>query len=181
MNKIIVPELIKEATKALSHYPELEKVSIEFKFNKINVLSYMLAQPKIKSLWKKKAKREYQILIRRKFFVENPKFENGRIPHDVLVGWLGHELGHIMDYKDRNSLNLIWFGIRYHFFPFFLMKAEITADYNAVKAGLIDELVVSKEFGRNPEFFSQTYIDKLNQLYPSVETVKRWARELEKS
>ncbi len=139
----------------------------------------MLAQPKPYSLLLRRNKREYQILINRRFFLFNKQFTNGRIPFDILTGWLGHELGHIMDYKDRNSINLIWFGIRYHFFNSFLKKAEVTADFNAVKAGMIDYLVVSKEFGRNPKYFPPSYIAKLIRLYPSVSLVKQWARKIE--
>lgn len=174
MNKIYPPELKDEVKRALSFYPVLKDVHIEFRFNKIEVQSYMLAQPIFKTLWRRKSKRKYQILIRRKYFIDNPQFENRRIPFTVLVGWLGHELGHIVDYKDRSSLNLVWFGFKYQFFNSFLKQAEIAADMNAVKAGMIHELVISKEFGRNSDYFSQSYIDKLNTLYPSVETVKGW-------
>lgn len=106
-------------------------------------------------------------------------FKNGRILSEVIVGWLGHELGHVLDYKNRNSINLMYFGFMYYFSKRFLMKAEITADRNAVEHGLINELVVSKKFGRNPKYFQRRYIDKLNALYPSVETVLSWADELE--
>jgi hypothetical protein len=63
----------------------------------------------------------------------------------------------------------------YYFSTSFLKKAEITADKNAAEHGLIAELVVSKEFGRDPKYFSMSYVNKLNGLYPSVEDVKEWA------
>lgn len=83
-----------------------------------------------------------------------------------------------MDYKDRSSWNLTWFGFWYYFSKKFLMQAEITADYNAVKQGLIRELVISKEFGRNPAYFPKSYVEKLEGLYPSVEDVKKWSEKL---
>lgn len=177
-NKTYPEELKEEISKALSHYPELKNVTIHFRYNDFSAKSYMLAQPVVKTLLRSKEKREYQILMRKDFWVENEQFENGRIPSVVMVGWLGHELGHIMDYKDRSSLNLAFFGFKYQFFNSFLKKAEITADYNAVKAGLAQELVISKEFGRNPKYFPADYIAKLQDLYPTVNLVKQWANEL---
>ncbi len=178
-NKVYPGKLKSEVEKALSFYPELKNVAIEFKWGVFTQHSFMLAQPKVITMLRNKEDREYQIIMRKKFFLKNKRVPNRRIPSDVLVGWLGHELGHIMDYKPRTNWNLAWFGIRYYFDKSFLKKAEITADYNAVKHGLIKELLVSKEFGRNPMFFPWKYINKLNTLYPSVEQVKKWAEEVE--
>jgi hypothetical protein len=47
--------------------------------------------------------------------MDNPKFPGGRVPYNVIVGWLAHELGHVLDYKDRSSINLMWFGVMYYF------------------------------------------------------------------
>mgnify|MGYP006945861185 FL=1 len=132
-------------------------------------------ESKIPSLFRKKEKRAYQIIMRKDFFLKNRQFANGRIPSEVKIGWLGHELGHVLDYKDRNSLNLVWFGIMYYFSKSFLKKAEITADRNTVEHGMIKELVTSKEFGRDPKYFPMSYVNKLNGLYPSVADVKEWA------
>ncbi len=164
-----------EVEAALAYYPELADTKIHFRWGVFTQHSFMLAQPKIPSLLRKKEKRAYQIIMRKDFFLKNRQFANGRIPSDVMIGWLGHELGHVVDYKDRNSLNLIWFGIMYYFSTSFLKKAEITADKNAVEHGMIKELVVSKEFGRDPKYFPMSYVNKLNGLYPSVEDVKEWA------
>lgn len=175
-NKQYPSEIKNEVEKALSYYPELADTKIHFRWGVFTQHSFMLAQPKIPTLLRPKEKRAYQIIMRKKFFLKNRQFANGRIPSEVMVGWLGHELGHVLDYKDRNSLNLIWFGIMYYCSKSFLIKAEITADKNASRHGLIDELVVSKEFGRDPKYFPMSYVNKLNGLYPSVEDVKEWAR-----
>lgn len=169
-------ELEDEIKKALSFFPQLKNYSILFRFRIIERKSYMLAQPQIKSLWRHRSKRKYQIIISKNYFTKNPNFEDGRVPSDVVIGWIGHELGHILDYIDRSSLSLMWFGFKYYYFESFIREAEITADHNAVKAGLIKYLVISKEFARNPLYFKQDYIDKLNSLYPSVADVKEWDR-----
>jgi len=173
-NKKYPSEIKKEVESALSFYPDLEDVSIHFRWGIFTQHSFMLAQPVISTLFREKSKRKYQIIMRKRFFLKNKQFPHGRIPSDVMIGWLGHELGHVADYKDRTSWNLAWFGVFYYFSKRFLMKAEIAADRNAVKRGLIRELVVSKEFGRNPKYFPRYYIKKLNSLYPSVEDVEGW-------
>lgn len=173
-NKNYPGELKNEVEKALEYFPALAKTSIHFRWGYFTQHSFMLAQPKIPSLLRPKQKREYQIIIRKKFFLKNRHFANGRIPSQVMVGWLGHELGHLIDYKDRSSWNLIWFGIRYYFSTSFLIKAEISADQNAVDAGLTNELILSKEFGRNSRFFPTSYVRKLVALYPSIDQVIEW-------
>jgi hypothetical protein len=170
-------ELKTEVEQALSYYPELLDTKISFVWGRFARRSFMLAQPVVSTMLKHKSKRKYRIIMKKRFFLKNRQFPNGKIPSDVIVGWLGHELGHVMDYKDRSSWNLAWFGFFYYFSIPFLKKAEITADRNAVKHGLLYNLVVSKEFGRNPKYFPQSYINKLNRLYPSVELVKEWDRE----
>lgn len=110
MSKII-PNIIKEnVNKALSFYPELSDISIAFKIKKNIKKSTMQAQPKWNFLWKKRKKKSYIILISNKFKIENQEFNTLDIPSDVFIGWIGHELGHIMDYENRSKLNLIFFA-----------------------------------------------------------------------
>lgn len=177
---ILTPELQSEILKALSFYPELKNYGIRFQYRKISQKSFMLAQPMFRTLLFPRRYRKYKIIINKAYFTQNKKLYKGKVPSDIVIGWIGHELGHIMDYIHRSSFNLIWFGFKYSTDPKFVMKAEIAADKNAVKAGLIDYLVISKEFGRNPAYFEQAYIDKLNSLYPSVATVKQWDIEFKK-
>lgn len=175
-NYVYPRELKVEVERALTYYPDLKNVKIQFRWGVFTQHSFMLAQPKIHTLLRKKEKRAYQIIMRKKFFLKNSQFPNERVPSNVMVGWLGHELGHILDYKDRSSLNLVYFGLMYYFSKSFLKKAEITADKNAAEHGLIDELVESKLFGRDTTYFPKSYVDKLNWLYPRVNDVKKWAK-----
>lgn len=174
-------EIKAEAQEALSYFPELANVHIRFEYSRISVQSFMLAQPVVNWRFWHRGSRQYRIKIKKSLVVNNPNFSDKYPRRDVLVGWLGHELGHIVDYYPRRSLNLIWFGIRYHFFPSFLKKAEITADRNTVKAGLTRQLILSKQFGREASIFPKSYIKKLNRLYPSIEAVRRWDEEERKA
>jgi hypothetical protein len=175
--KKVYPKIIEaEVQKALSHYPELDHLEIHFRFKKIRRESFMLAQPYAESLLKRGRKRAYQIIINEEFFTKNPAYDDGKIPFNVIVGWLGHELGHIKDYTSRSGVNLFSFGLMYISFNNFIRKAEIAADKYCVEAGLGDELLESKTFSRNPQLFTKSYIRKLQNVYPSIQQVKVWVQ-----
>ena len=108
----LIPDSIKaEAETAFTFFPLLKDNLIELRFKKKIKKSTMLAQPKIGSFFKSRNNRQYLILISETFKISNKKFMTKDIPSDILIGWIGHELGHIMDYQTRSKLNLIWFGI----------------------------------------------------------------------
>ncbi len=63
----------------------------------------MQAQPRFTSFFRAKKHREYIILISRKIQIEGEKFTMEDIPSDVKVGWIGHELGHVIDYRSTHE------------------------------------------------------------------------------
>ena len=168
LNKII-PEEIRETTLlALSHFPELLDVAIDFQFHENINGSVMQAQPKIGSLlFNNKSNRSYRIKISRYLNLYDEKLPIEELPGDVLLGWLGHELGHIMDYLNRSSLNLISFGVQYLSSKKFVTKAEVTADRFSVAKGLGDAIIVTKDFVLNHEGIPTDYQNKIRSLYLS--------------
>lgn len=177
-NKYMPEKLKKEIEFSLSFFPELKDYTIYFVSNSIRSRSFMLAQPKISTLLRNKTKREYVIKMKPDFFDNNPKFEDGKLPFNVFVGWMVHELGHILDYLPRNSINLMWFGIMYYFNKNFIRRAESTADKNAVERGLANYLLITKNFVRDSEYFSQEYINKLDSYYQSPKQIKEMVSKL---
>src|SRR5690606_31712462 len=127
-----------EIIKALSFYPELKNYGIHFRFRIIERKSFMLAQPRLRTMILPRQWRQFEVIISKTYFTKNPHFEDGRVPSDIVVGWIGHELGHISDYLDRSSVNLALFGFKYYYYNSFIKKAEIAADSFAVYAGLIN-------------------------------------------
>ena len=111
-----IPEIIrKEAITALRYFPELKDTEIRFQFKKDIKKSTMQAQPTWASFFKGKKGRGYIILISKKIKIDQEAFTIEDIPSDVITGWLGHELGHVMDYRNRSSLGMVFFGIKYLF------------------------------------------------------------------
>lgn len=168
----IVPDIIwREAYVALSHYPELKNTPIEIRFKDGIKKSFMQAQPKFSGLFKNRKNRSYFIFINEKFKIEDEIFDVSTVPSDVLIGWIGHELGHIMDYRDRSALDLVWFGIRYITSKNYIRDAERAADTYAVNHGLGENIIATKDFILNHSKLSKTYKDRIKNLYLSQEEI----------
>ena len=174
----IIPDSIKdEAEIALSFYPELKEVPITFKFKKNIKKSTMQAQPVFGSLFKKKKKRKYVVLISEQFKISDTTYQTKDIPSDIMIGWLGHELGHIMDYRNRSSLGLLWFGINYFFSKTYIKKAERDADTYAVNNGMEKYILKTKDFILNQAEIPQKYKDRIKALYLSPEEIMHLVAE----
>lgn len=170
-NKIVPDTIWREAYIALSHYPELKDTPIEFRFKKNIKKSFMQAQPKLSGLFKKRGDRSYLIFINEKFKIEDEIFDITSVPSEVLIGWLGHELGHIMDYRDRKGIELMWFGIKYITSKNYIREAERAADTYAVNHGLGNNIIATKNFIINHSKLSESYKDRIQDLYLSPEEI----------
>jgi len=167
-----IPDILAQEIKvALSYYPELAETPIAFRFKKDIKKSTMQAQPAFSSLLNPRAKRKYFVFISEKIQIETESFKITDIPSDVLIGWIGHELGHIMDYKNRSSLGLVWFGLKYLYFPKFIREAERAADTFAVSHGMGKYILVTKDFILNHAHISAKYKARIKRLYLSPEEI----------
>ncbi|AZQ43842.1 hypothetical protein [Nonlabens ponticola] len=170
--KLIAPQSIQnEAEQALSYYPELQDTEVEFKFNDMVRKNFMQAQPKWKSLFTSRKNRAYIILISKKFQVEDKFFTIDEIPDDVLVGWLGHELGHVMDYRSRSTIGMIFFGLKYLYSKAHIKEVERAADDYAVKHGMGNYILKTKNFILNHTSLSDKYKNHMRQFYLSPEEI----------
>ena len=178
-NKIIPNNILDEAKVALSYYPELEDVEIEFKYKRGIKKSFMQAQPKIANLFKGKKDRSYYVLMSSKFLIQDEEFSINEIPYEVLIGWLGHELGHIMDYRDKSAVQLVKFGTRYLTSDDFIRKAERTADTYAINSGMGNYIFSTKDFILNHSNLSDSYKRRKARLYLSPAEILAMVNNLE--
>ncbi len=123
-NKTIPEEMQEVILTALSFYPDLANTHIKFIYKEEIRKSVMQAQPKVSTLFRPKSKRIYIVKISRYLKLDKEKLDISTLPFEVLVGWIGHELGHIMDYKDRSGMAMMGFGAKYWMSEKFLKKAE---------------------------------------------------------
>ena len=168
----IIPNVIKNEIKmALSYYTELKNTQIKFKFKKNIKKSTMQARPSFGSFFRSKKNRRYMILISETFKISNKKFLTKNIPSDILIGWIGHELGHIMDYQGRSKLNLINFGVKYLFSESHIVEAERAADTFAVNHGMGDYILKTKDFILNHADINEKYVKRIKRFYLSPEEI----------
>ncbi len=177
MHKTIPPELEEVILTALSFYPELANTRIEFIYHENIRKSVMQAQPKVLSLLRGKKKRVYKVKISRYLKLNDDQLDITTLPFEVLVGWIGHELGHIMDYKDRSGLAMVGFGAKYWLSVKFLKGAERRADLFALEHGLGDRIMSTKNFVLNHEHIPVLYKKRLKRLYMSPEEFTRLLSE----
>jgi hypothetical protein len=167
----IPAEIRKVTLKALSFYPQLKDVRIEFVFNENIRKSVMQAQPKFVTMFGSRKSRTYIIKISRCFNFKGRSTPIQDLPEDVLIGWIGHELGHIMDYLKRSNWSLILFGIGYFTSKSFIISAERVADTYAVNHGLGKYILATKDFILHQAGMSEKYIRKIQRLYLPPEEI----------
>ena len=178
-NKIIPAQIEKEAKKALSYYPELKDIEIEFRYKDEIKKSFMQAQPKFSNLFKGKNSRSYYVFMSRKLSLEGDEFSMDEVPPDVIIGWLGHELGHIMDYREKSAVGLMIFGMRYVTSSRYIKEAERAADTYAVNHGMGEYILKTKNFILNNSDLSEAYKKRIARLYLSPEEIVVLVNKLE--
>lgn len=176
-NKQIPSVIETEILKALSFYPELQKTCIRFVFKQNIKKSVMQAQPDIPALLR--GNRAYNINISALFKLTTTAIPIHQIPKDIMIGWIGHELGHVMDYENRSIWGIIRFGAGYVFSPAFVRQAERVADIYAVEHGLGWYILQTKNFILNHADLSKKYKDKIARLYLSPDDIVEQVRLLE--
>ncbi len=169
--KTIPPEIREVTLKALSFYPALKNVKIDFVFNENLRKSLMQAQPRVRSMYGSRKRRSYLIKIHRCFSMNGKKVPVHRLPENVLVGWIGHELGHIMDYLRKNNWSMMLFGIGYYTSKSFIITAERAADTYALDHKLGDYILATKEFILTMGGISKSHIRRIKKLYLSPEEI----------
>jgi len=179
VNKTIPKVIENEVLKALSFYPELRETPIDFVFKKNIRRSVMQAQPKIGTMFG--STRGYNINISALFRLTTSAIPIHQIPPDIMVGWIGHELGHVMDYENRNVVEMMRFGIGYLFSSKYIQQAERVADTYAVNHGLGSYIVKTKHFILNHANLSQKYKDKIARLYLSPDDIMEQVKKLEET
>ena len=175
-----IPDTIHSEVKtALSFYPELDSIKIEFRFKKNIKKSTMQARPTFGSFFRNRTERSYLVLISEKFKISDKEFKTTDIPSDIFVGWIGHELGHVIDYQNRSNLNLLRFGVNYLLSENHIVEAERAADSFAVNHGMEDYILKTKNFILNNAEIETSYKTRIKKYYLSPEEIMELVQQRE--
>ena len=94
----------------------------------------MQAQPYSDFLFRKKGNRKYKVIVNKTSDVNGMYYKD--LSFNSLVGWIGHEFAHILDYSKMNNTDLISFIASYVFDKDKMKKTERKADKETIKHGL---------------------------------------------
>jgi hypothetical protein len=177
-----IPKVVeKEILKALSYYPELKDTPIDFVFDPNTSKSIMLSQPVIASFLRGQNHRTYVVKINPRFVMTHSSMPIQSVPEAILIGWFGHELGHVMDYTNRSNFNMIAFGIQYVSSDKYLMQAERNADTYAVNHGLSDYIIKTKHYILDNADLPPAYKARIKRLYLSPQQIVDLVKHLKKA
>lgn len=152
---------------ALSHYPELHHKKISLKLKSIK--STMQAQPSPNFIVKLKNKRGYSIFVN-----NNPNLTGlnyMELSFNGLVGWIGHEFAHLIDYSSMNNRELLGFITAYIFDKRTMRRTERNADRETIKRGLGAQLLDGVAFFEKNKKVSKRYRKRKQKNYLSEEEI----------
>ena len=145
-NKTIPAEYKKQILIALSFFPELKNICIEFRVLK-TCKAPLTTIPSFTSILKSPVERKYIITIRnlQSKSLEPILFED--LPYNAQIGVIGHELSHVVDFNSQSSLRLIADGVK-HVSSKFVDGFEYRTDSICVAHGLGYQLLEWSKYVR---------------------------------
>ena len=184
-NKTLPKGYEMQALIALSHYPELIDVPIEFVQHEAYIPLSSRPDPLTLLLpWKK---RKYLVVISTKSVKAFESILLKNLPYNGQVGVFGHELAHTVDYLDKSALKVVQIAYNYATSGAFQKTFERATDLRSIKHGLGYQLrsmskditnkikqnpALAKEVGRTKDnYYTPEEIDqqitKMPKLYKS--------------
>lgn len=168
-NKVIPSEIKAVVLISLSFYPELLETNIIFEYKPIK--QTMNARPFVSNIFKTKKNRQYQIII------NNNKGNHKGLPvetlsFNIIVGWLAHELAHIVAYEKMTNMQIISFAIKYGLSNKYNRLVERNTDLLTIKHGLAYPLYDGVEYLLNDNTISEDYKNKIRENYLSLDEIK---------
>ena len=165
-NKIIPKELELECLAALSYYPELLNEYVAFRWDN-SISSTMKMVPTYTSfLFHKKLK--YVVYINKSAATTNLNINE--LSFNAKVGWLGHELGHVLQCVEKSRLGVLWMGIC-HISNKFIAKFERETDIITIQHNLGYALYEGMHYTLNNKKVNAAYLAGLKKNYLSLEEI----------
>lgn len=173
-NKILPKGFELATLVALSHYPELKNTHIRFILKETFIP--LVSKPKIASMFKNKAKWEYEVIISDHSNEEMETILLKNLSFNAQVGIIGHELGHTAYYLDKSIGEMMSIGFNY-LYKNYRANFEKDTDKRAVDHGLGWQLYDYSIYSRALPSMSRENIDWINQFYMSGNKILEYMRE----
>jgi hypothetical protein len=155
--------------RTLARFPLLHDHPVTLRQHPIKKTT-MRAQPVFNMAFLRKSTRHFRVEISNHTELsDHIRIED--LPEEVLTGWFAHELGHVVDYRERSALGLIGFGAAYLLSAAFLMGAERRADLFAIDHGFSDEILATKRYILEHATLPAAYKARLRRYYLSPDEV----------
>ena len=168
INKTIPGEIELECLTALSYYPELKNIKIIFQFG--SPISTMVSRPKLKSIFRSGNKRVYEVIVRKPGTSKNG-LEWNELSFNSLIGWIAHELGHIVHYGHKTSGGILFTGIKYGF-PGYRRRMERFTDNLVIQHDLGYALFEGTDYCINYSNAKPHYKKYMEKYYLSPTEIK---------
>jgi len=150
------PQICSDINSALTYFPELECVKIRFSYKPIR--QTMNSRPSPLNIFRAKDKWHYTIIVNNnRGRHKGLCFEN--LSYTIKIGWLGHELSHIIEYQQLNRAETIAFALRYVFSKSFVRSVERYTDFLTIEHGLAFPLYNGTDFLLNSKDIDAKYHD----------------------
>ena len=147
-----------------SRFVELHNVNIEIVFTPM-FLSTMNCRPRLASLVFPWRKRRYIISVNSRKNFGRYSIPVESLSDEVLAGWFGHELSHVVQYEKMSLIELIAFPFKYFFNLDFRKNFEIEATHIAREIGFGNELSEVEKFLRNDRRVNKKYQERFRRFY----------------
>jgi hypothetical protein len=159
-NKHFIKDYQLPALIALSFYPELKNIEIQFVYS--DTKTTIETRPKVSTVFQKN-KRCYFVYID-----NNVQGNEGilldNVPFNAQIGILGHEFAHVLDYETKGTGSILSLGLDY-LNDDGKKKLEFKTDKSTIERGLGWQLHSWADFVLNKSTASDTYKSYKRKFY----------------
>jgi hypothetical protein len=144
-HKKIPPEYEKQVLTALSYFPELINIQIDFRLKHTN--TSFSTRPSFISVFKRSSRRKYIITISDSSEAILVPLQLKNLNYNAQIGVIGHELSHAADFTNKNSFGLLRVALG-NLSNKFLDRFEFKTDSLCIAHGLGYQLLAWSSFIR---------------------------------
>lgn len=153
--KVLLPGYELQTLLALSYFPELRDVEIQFLYKKAFIP--LSSRPRTRSMFSKRDKWVYNVIVSSGSIKSMDPILMKNLPFNAQVGILAHELGHTLHYQQYGFWQMLKFAILYTFDSNFRAIHERSTDAQVVYHSLGWQLFDYAKFVRTDPSTIKSY------------------------